>query len=188
MLLTSLVVGAEAASAAAPIEVYLYDYAQVPASEMRLAKKFVASLYAQSGVEIVWSAPADWQAPMPGAPLPLQMVVVPADMSAQKTAESHHSGDVFGSASYVARRAFVFYERVDRYAERHASNRAVVLALVIAHELGHLLLPPPSHSRTGLMRPNFSGSINSIPQFEKPQQRALQQTALSDSRPPASID
>ena len=35
-------------------------------------------------------------------------------------------------------------------------RRAQVLAIAIAHEIGHLLLPPDAHSETGLMRADWT--------------------------------
>jgi hypothetical protein len=32
-----------------------------------------------------------------------------------------------------------------------------VLAYVMAHEMGHLLLPPGAHSPSGIMRPDWDG-------------------------------
>jgi hypothetical protein len=48
--------------------------------------------------------------------------------------------------------AFVFGDRVGSVADRAAVARSRVLALVIAHEIAHLLMPARSHSSDGLMR------------------------------------
>jgi hypothetical protein len=44
------------------------------------------------------------------------------------------------------------YDRVEFVAHRYHVKREILLGYVIAHELGHLLLPPHSHSETGVMR------------------------------------
>ena len=41
-------------------------------------------------------------------------------------------------------------------AERYDVSPVLVLACTIAHELGHLLLPAPSHAPEGLMRACWS--------------------------------
>ncbi|MCP5112280.1 MAG: hypothetical protein GY953_15760 [bacterium] len=44
------------------------------------------------------------------------------------------------------------------FGTRMARNncRAVILGMVLAHEMGHLLLGTQSHSKTGVMRPRWS--------------------------------
>jgi len=51
-----------------------------------------------------------------------------------------------------ARVVYVFFDRVRAEAERHGVSTALVLACVIEHELGHLLLTGAAHSRDGLMQ------------------------------------
>jgi hypothetical protein len=53
--------------------------------------------------------------------------------------------------------SFVFYDRVLRLAHKYQQPAAAVLALAIAHEIGHLLLPAPAHTATGLMKPEWDG-------------------------------
>ena len=48
--------------------------------------------------------------------------------------------------------AWVFYERIRDRAAMLRMNEAILLGAVIAHELGHLMLPRGYHSNTGLMR------------------------------------
>ena len=51
-----------------------------------------------------------------------------------------------------------------------------LLGYVMAHELGHLMLPPNSHSVAGVMRPNFdidSRGIRGIRLFTDAEARAI---------------
>ena len=66
------------------------------------------------------------------------------------------AGDVMGAATGTSeargRLAYVFYPRVAllaRGAPYNAESR--ILGHVIAHEMGHLLLPPNSHSQSVVM-------------------------------------
>jgi len=52
--------------------------------------------------------------------------------------------------------AGVFYDRVMSLAGGANAAAPVLLGRVMAHEIGHLLLGPNSHSRTGIMRANWS--------------------------------
>ena len=175
-LLAGLVLGNATSAAAAPIEIYLYDYAKVPPAELARAKQFVERLYAKSGVELHWVDPTNVTSP---TSLPLQLVVVANDMTAQKEGPHRQNGEVFGSANRAARRAYVFYSRVVNHAMVSSSNPTVLLAAVMAHELGHLLLPA-GHSSRGLMRAHWSGRIVQLPDFEKPQQQAIANFAAGE--------
>src|SRR5579864_939983 len=48
--------------------------------------------------------------------------------------------------------AFIFYDRVLAFAHAHRQSIETILAYAVAHELGHVLLPPPAHTTTGLMK------------------------------------
>ena len=49
-------------------------------------------------------------------------------------------------------RAYVFWLRVERASQKFTASLDRVLAIAIAHELGHMLLPTGAHARRGLMQ------------------------------------
>ena len=49
-------------------------------------------------------------------------------------------------------RSYAFYSRIEDLAQYNGASLASLLGTVIAHELGHLLLPYDSHTSRGLMR------------------------------------
>ena len=51
--------------------------------------------------------------------------------------------------------AWVFYDRIRVYSAELGLGAPVMLGHVIAHELGHLLLPHNAHSTAGVMRPGW---------------------------------
>jgi hypothetical protein len=57
-----------------------------------------------------------------------------------------------GYAQPGTQAATVLYDRVATFAHTYHVTRQVLLGYTIAHELGHLLLPPNSHSNSGVMR------------------------------------
>src|SRR4030095_16586544 len=65
------------------------------------------------------------------------------------------SDETVGFAVPGSRAANVIYERIRRIARRRHVASGLLLGYVIAHELGHLLLPAHSHSSSGLMRPDL---------------------------------
>jgi hypothetical protein len=48
-------------------------------------------------------------------------------------------------------RGYVFWHRVERASQKFSASLYAVLAIAIAHELGHMLLPDASHANRGLM-------------------------------------
>jgi hypothetical protein len=64
--------------------------------------------------------------------------------------------DVVGAAAMSdegqGRIAYVLFDRVRQAADLADASLTEMLALVVAHELGHLLLPVGSHSASGVMR------------------------------------
>jgi hypothetical protein len=74
--------------------------------------------------------------------------------------------------------AYVFGDRVVRFAESGRMDPAIVLGCAIAHELGHLLLPVNAHTRDGIMRANWDPSFIprsgvGLPGFASDQARLL---------------
>jgi hypothetical protein len=65
-------------------------------------------------------------------------------------------GVVARTATGISRVAYVFYDRIHMFTGPNRLHRALVLGIAIAHELGHLLLPYNTHSKTGLMRADWT--------------------------------
>jgi hypothetical protein len=140
--------------------VRVHDYAQLPIESIARAQQLVTETYRTIGVRTEWLQtvrPAEASASN-GVPLgdPAEFLVIVLSPSMSRRLEV--SEDTVGRAA-VARRAgghvaYVLFDRVRRVAGMAARNAMDVMGLVMAHEIGHLLLPY-GHSRTGLMRPNW---------------------------------
>jgi hypothetical protein len=59
-------------------------------------------------------------------------------------------------ANSVARRVYVFWHRVGPSVDHQAIAHGDALGIVIAHELGHVLLPARGHSKDGIMQANYN--------------------------------
>lgn len=59
---------------------------------------------------------------------------------------------VLGQANRPARVVYIFCHRIVEASMKYWQEYTVVLAFVVAHELGHVLLPAHSHSETGIMK------------------------------------
>ena len=58
-------------------------------------------------------------------------------------------------ANSDARRVYVFWDRIGPAVDHQAVAHGDALGLVIAHELGHVLLPSSGHSRDSIMQANY---------------------------------
>jgi len=104
----------------------------------------------EAGIGVTWMDPA---AVEPAGAFAIQLLI--------RTRAINGSGSVMGTtigdAHETGGSAFVYYDRVLQSAHEREQDAARLLAYAIAHEMGHLLLPPPAHSPSGIMRPEWDG-------------------------------
>jgi hypothetical protein len=126
---------------------------------LKTARASVQSIYGHSGIEIEWM---DGNEPSPTdnrKRLTLTILLV-SETLARWLGKTEAAGFAVGSDGQGARRVYIFTERVKRTAVSFLRQRSIdqrtaeglVLGNVIAHETGHLMLPPNSHSADGIMR------------------------------------
>ena len=150
------------------VVIRLDNRVQMPDREMGAAKAEMERVFRTAGVDIVWTDAAELR----GLTLILvnatgpSGVIVPEDR------------DVAGAASRLTRRAYVFPDRLTAASRNRQTDAPVVLGRVMAHEIGHLLLPANSHSRLGIMRPHVDFSQVSVHCFAADQARTIR-TELS---------
>ena len=139
-------VAAPALAAVAPeplhLRVTVCDRASVRQAILTAAEAVAADAYRRVGVIIDWSD-AGCLAGAPGLYVNLTSI---------SNAVLDVSSVTVGFAESGASDATVLYDRVEFVAHRYHVKREILLGYAIAHELGHLLLPPHSHSETGVMR------------------------------------
>jgi hypothetical protein len=139
-----------AASSPAPeprVRVVLNGTGQLPASAVLRAQSIASDLFREAGVTIVWAEATD-----PPGDRGLTITLTPRAEAAQTL-----GADAMGVAPSPGdgtrgTQAYVFADRVAAFANLHAVPLGYVLASAIAHELGHLLLPPSAHTADGIMR------------------------------------
>jgi hypothetical protein len=130
-----------AVTLAVHISVAICGGGHVSADELANAERIAADVYRHIGVAIEWSEGCG----------DARLAV---DLLASDLADRDVAGmDVaLGYAQSGTRVATVLYDRVGRFAHRYHVKREVLLGYAMAHEIGHLLLPPKSHSMFGVMR------------------------------------
>ena len=172
-LIASVTASGKAGQAEAPLTITLqvYNRAKVPHKTLIQSGKEVREIFSKVGVYAVWRV----------MPLPLEQnqsldhkqsfsshpqlsILITPDSAARGMEErlGLKKQSVFGlsprpSDGRGGRLAYVFYHRVREFILKRTlfEQEALVLGLAIAHEVGHLLLPHNSHSRTGVMRARF---------------------------------
>lgn len=77
--------------------------------------------------------------------------------------------DALGFAHPGVRRAYVFCDRIAALNVGTPRTIPSLLGDVIAHELGHLMLPAPGHSADGIMRPELETKSWTVKTFTTPQ-------------------
>jgi hypothetical protein len=128
--------------AAQHVAVAICDLEGVPNVLIDLAEEVAGEVYRDAGVELEW---ADHDC-HPGEG------VFAVNVTSREMAGTLVSDHTIGFAETGTRDATVLYDRVKWFARRYHLNCGVMLGYVIAHELGHLLLPPRAHSAEGVMR------------------------------------
>ena len=124
------------------ISVAICGAEQVPPALLDKAEAVAADVYRDIGVAIEWSEECN------GAALAVQLIPTSA-------AGIDVSDVTVGYAVPGGLAATILYDRLVSVSRRCGVKRDVLLGYSIAHELGHLLLPPHSHSNEGVMRPNL---------------------------------
>jgi hypothetical protein len=154
------------------VVLHVTDYAALQPKALADAEAQAARVYAAIGVRMVWTDGAAATA-APDQALHVDVVIDDEEMTAHKAARD----SVLGEASAEARHVFVYYPRIVRQAQLTLSDPARILAYVLAHEIGHVLLAVPGHSAEGLMRQHCDGRIVNVPKF-MPAQAVLINTAF----------
>jgi hypothetical protein len=135
------------------VTVRLDNNARVPDQILLSATALTTDIYTWIGVKVVW---LDVKDAIRQQIRPPYTVVLVSPEDENRTAPTEGiADDAIGQAIPVARRAYVFYERVTAKVALPHRDVVTLLGYAMAHELGHLWLPPNSHSTAGVMRPNF---------------------------------
>jgi len=147
------------------ITIHLFDYFGLTPRAIAAAQRSAGAVFRQSGIEVVWrdcraatSKPASGRGCAGLARESTEVTeifvsLLTKGMSARLTGNPKQFGSSATSrAGGFATHAYIFMDRVLDFADAESAAPAEILALVILHEVGHLLLGNDSHSSTGIMR------------------------------------
>jgi len=128
------------------------NYARVPPVQLARAEATVSAIYRTAGVSLTW-VNDDVRPLMPDdGRRHLRVLLLKPDMSDTKADKDRVPDNVLGQAAFGSTRAYIFTQRVRNLALKNSRVFDTLLGEVVAHEVGHLLLPPNSHSKKGIMR------------------------------------
>jgi hypothetical protein len=133
-----------AESGPATLTLVVCDYAGVPADALSRAKAETARIYREIGIETMW---AECGTSVGSATL--------VNILSRLMFEGLNAAEnVLGRAASGTPMVRVLYPNVERVARNWNKGKdlGTILGHVIAHEVGHTLLPVSSHSKSGIMR------------------------------------
>ncbi|MEQ1910147.1 MAG: hypothetical protein ABMA15_15080 [Vicinamibacterales bacterium] len=154
------------------VVVHVTDYRRIAPRDLRSAEQLAAQVYRAIGVQVIW-VDDQVETAQPDGSFHLQVVLLSRAMTAMKCQQDGVSDNTFGIARKVGRRAYIFYDRIADHAARARFEVSHALAIVLAHEIGHLLLPAYSHSPSGIMRADLEGPLVRVPNFTNEQGAAI---------------
>ena len=117
------------------------------------AESIVDSLYRPIGVQVRWVTPEELRRELPVAPKsPCEFASLVRLNLISPQAENELARDVLGTSIPSAGFVRIATRRIAERAAKAGVPAGSVLGQVMAHEIGHVLLPPAPHSLTGLMK------------------------------------
>jgi hypothetical protein len=144
------------------VRVRVYDYAAVPVDVLARAQDEVRHLYADIGVETTWLTTQRLSQGLEQSCVKrihasdLSVIVLNASLTTRMAAPEGVLGMAATTPTAHGHLAYVFYDRLQNDSVQSHPISASTLAFVMAHEIGHLLLPYGSHSDAGVMRGRWS--------------------------------
>jgi hypothetical protein len=165
----------------------VHDYADVPTGLLSAAEEQSKKIYHRAGLETVWLNCSAKLEKIEAESCRfcdnthLTLKILPHAVNAQVRDRIDVLGTAYPSDKGGGYFAYVFYDRVQELAKRKRLGHAL-LADVMAHEIGHLLLGSNSHSSSGIMsgrwdydelRAIAEGSMSFIPSQSKEMRNRL---------------
>lgn len=148
--LVSLGMRVEAAEAGdkVTVRVRLENAADVPRRILDGAQYDASRIYKHAGIDVVWLHRDD-----PACCAGVIRVVLPSLTNAHQYLRLERvDKSALGEANAAACLIHIFWDRLARSASRQGRDEGGLLGVVLAHEIGHVLLPGAGHSPTGIMQ------------------------------------
>ncbi len=132
------------------IVLHVHNCADVPAPDLAKAEAEATQVYRDIGVHAVWTEEDATTAVADGA-RHLTVLILSREMADRKVKADGLAANVLGIATNATGQAYIFPDRIALILLKKPQSGYHLLAKVLAHEVGHLLLPVNSHSPRGIM-------------------------------------
>jgi hypothetical protein len=164
------------ASAAEPdpiVTIRMENGNAVAGVNVKRAQVLTSEIYAQAGVTLRWMTDDGVSADRTLTIIITTIATAPAGITPEAMGVAPSAGD--GSRGNTA---YIFVDRVAAFVEKYRVAAEYVFACALAHEIGHLLLPPNAHDALGVMRGSwhpalFPPKAPGVPGFPPAQARLL---------------
>ena len=147
------------------VSIRVHDYAHLHDTALERAQEVVSGMYGAIGVRTDWLEPSQFSdgvfdngAAPDEAPPDLVIVILTSAMANRADVPEPIMGYAASERGVGGRVAYVIYDRVRDFANDTALDEMRMMGIVMAHEIGHLLLAQRSHSPRGLMRERWDQS------------------------------
>ena len=152
-LLTAGLVGlltvAGARAHAQAIVLAVENDARIPSADLADVEVLVARSYLAIGVRVIW---VHGEVPAHDSRGPRIHLRLLSRTSAARMFTTEIGSTVLALANRPAQIVYVLCHRVVEASFKYSLHYTRILGLVVAHELGHVLLPANSHSEAGVMK------------------------------------
>lgn len=144
------------------VDVQVYNSARIAPKDLKRAFNVTSQIFAESGIELAWTvtpashlevvefAPTQTGRPCP-APLPSHALALRIIRKAPPGIDGTNLGFALPCAIHMPS-ITVYADRIEAIAQHTTAIYYRILAHVIAHELGHVLLRSSEHAEAGIMR------------------------------------
>ena len=158
-LVLMLVAACPTLAAAQTLLVQVDNDARIPAADIAQMEEVVARSFLAIGVHVLWEHGEVALDDPRGVRVHLRLLS--RTSGDRKITRERIGRAVLGQTNRPARLVYIFTPRLVEASVKFARDYTLILGLVVAHELGHVLLPAGSHSDSGIMnaRTNLWGKI-----------------------------
>jgi hypothetical protein len=163
-----------------PVTLVVEGTSQPDPQALLEARQQASMIYDAIGVSLVWTN--EFGQREDADPVRFVAVVLSDARTEQFLRRVELPPSVLGVAPYETGRVYLFWDRIVRRARDNNVLPQIVMARVLAHEIGHHLLPLQGHSDSGIMRPSLDYRAGDPPAFTAVQAASIKQF-LSDAYP-----
>jgi hypothetical protein len=150
------------------VVVRVADFAGIGSGGLARTMAQAQGVFEAAGIRVVWSDAKEG----PGARACEGLNVFVTLLSLRRSSEQGLRESVLGRAAPAERQAWIYPDRVSLLAWQKSMDERALLGLVIAHEVGHLLLPGSGHSSYGIMTAGIDTDPRAVRARFTPQETA----------------